>query len=355
MKYIGLNQWKSNEFFYDFCYSVKNNTYDKIIYFGQCEYEYYGDHNFKYINEELCKSKNQPLHVITAGVKWNTSWFNPKVAFVKTDNMVLHKWGTFWFTKTFVDLVRANTRGITDNDNFNYSHHFISMNNRLHMHRCLFIDLLAKNDLIKHGAISVHLTEIKKLGENKERITKYPWKYFTPVDLTLDTQYITKRDQWVLPIQYYNSFLQVVCETADNGIFLTEKTAIPLIVGKPFIVASEPEFYKFLTDLGFQLYDEIFDYSFDAIADRETRYSMMLENVIRISKLSKDELPKLYQKIKHKLEFNKAMAKKIILDETMIPDIVKEVFEHYEKTNEVVDPDLISTLTGLKEHKYFNY
>jgi hypothetical protein len=49
------------------------------------------------------------------------------------------------------------------------------------------------------------------------------------------------------------------------------------------------------------------------------------------------------------------MAKKIILDETMIPDIVKEVFGHYAKTNEVVDPDLISTLTGLKEHKYFNY
>lgn len=354
-KYIGISQWKFDQAYDNFCHYVMNNTYDKIIFFGQCEYEYYFDDKFKYLID-LCESRNNPLHVITAGVDWETSWEIPKLKILKNKNFILHKWGTYWFVKAFGELCRYDTRRINDDDNLSYEYHYISMNNRMHMHRCMFVDLLAKNDLIKYGAVSVHLNEIKNLGENKHWIRDYPWRYFKPTEsLILDQQYVNRRNQALLPEQYYNSFMQVVSETAANGIFLTEKTATPLIMGKPFLVVSERGFYKFLTDLGFQLYDELFDYSFDTVADRATRYSMLLENVVKISKLEKSQLPKLYQTIKHKVEFNKSVAKKIILDNTLRPSISNEIFEHYEQTGQETDIELIATLCDFKKYKDFNY
>jgi hypothetical protein len=130
---------------------------------------------------------------------------------------------------------------------------------------------------------------------------------------------------------------------------LSEKTATPLILGKPFIVATQKNFHKYLKELGFQLYDEIFDYSFDTITDREERFEALLQNFIRLQKIPLGELSKLQVTIADKIEYNKRRAKEVIYDPNYYPTLAQEVIDCYLKTGVSIDQKLISDYQFLQE------
>jgi uncharacterized phage-associated protein len=60
--------------------------------------------------------------------------------------------------------------------------------------------------------------------------------------------------------------------------------------------------------MGFKLYDELFDYSFDSIDDMEERYEGLVRNVNKYRDRTPDELAALINSVRDKIEYNSAHA-----------------------------------------------
>jgi hypothetical protein len=341
MKYLIIDIWDSKES-KDLAFErLKTEQFDKVILFCQHEWKYWADigsHTFTEFVDELAK-QNKTLYTTTLSFK-----IFQKIP--EYENVNVEAWPTYWFIKTYLGLndpfTRKRKNYKIDVDKLTYKQHFISMNRRAHPWRCEIIDLLAKYNLIDDNAISWFVGDIM-----------HPFKYFKRRKLILDEEYQSTFEQYELPNQYYETFAQLVVESTDEteAMLISEKTATPLLVGKPFLVATAPGHHAFLKQLGFQMYDEIFDYSFDEIQDQPTRFEMLVDNFKRLSEIPITELHKLNDKIKDKIIYNRTLAENIVFDRSYYPKVALEIVETYESTGEEIEKWMVSITQGLKRLK----
>ena len=222
-------------------------------------------------------------------------------------------WPAVFFKHTLLQMNSSylNQEIITHNTEFNYP--LLCMMGRRSMSRCYLMDCLAKHNLIEHNAISWH--------NNKENFCNaYEWQFWkSPSILKLtDSTWKDKTmiehtfDQFIVPDEYHKSFLQIVPETLQQVPFITEKTVTPLLFKKFFITSGARYFHRCLSNLVFQLYDELVDYSFDDEPDYKVRINMIIELA---NKLISDpsNFSRYYELIKDKLEYNQHRAFKLAL------------------------------------------
>lgn len=270
------------------------------------------------------KNNNIKLQIVFCSNKndYYTKWAND--IGLEIENVIF--WGTYW-----INWSLENLRWVSDfkNNTFdveNLKYPFITLNNRSHIHRCIFIDEMAKQNLIDKGIV----TWVKHLNENRN----YPYQYFDNKQLLLSDDFATKLDSFLLPKEFNQSLFHAVTEATHITDFISEKTAIPLFMKKPFFVLSAPYFHKSLTELGFVLYDEVIDYSFDSIEDLQLRTKHFVDNLQKVCDLNYIETYKLlYPKILH--NYNRAIE--ITKDISLIPDIIKDKVNSnidYRKLNE---------------------
>ena len=271
----------------------------------------------------MLNSHNIPLYIILTSSKGNQY-----DAIKKYNNVHILYWETYWITITARQL---NEYPKTINNKFVYA--FISMNSFIKEHKCLLMDLLAEKDLINKGAVSWHNLNYK--GHNLE----YDYRYWTPEVKELSGKFLDIEDLkdlsgnlteiFNLPIEYNQSFMSLLMESDPRNFAITEKTATPLLTGKPFLVFACRGYHKRLKELGFVLYDEVFDYSFDNKTTLELRGRGIVENIENISKLSQTELEQLTLKLLPKLNFNKELANKIAQDVSRVPNIFLNLINAY--------------------------
>lgn len=231
-------------------------------------------------------------------------------------NMIVNLWPTFWFnlTKMSIDTKYLNDKAFVYKEDIVYP--FTSLNHIGKYHRCLLMDLLAKNNLLDKGAVTWHNFYID---------TGYFWNYTTPQKAKRhlsDGKKYTKDtyvQQFYPPKEFFQSFMSIVSETTDKTIFITEKTSTVLLFKQPFLVQGAMGFHNYLKDLGFKLYTEIFDYSFDLEPDLHKRTEMIIENVRSIMN---SNLNQLYKSIKLKLDYNQQRYFEIINNKVGYPQIV---------------------------------
>ena len=133
-----------------------------------------------------------------------------------------------------------------------------------------------------------------------------------------------KLDSYIIPPQYFNSFFDAVSECTAETIIISEKTIKPLFYKKPFIVFAAPGFHKYLKEIGFELYNEIIDYTFDSEIDREKRADLFATELKKINDLDTVKKRKrVYKMLKPKIDRNYENMLKVIADETYIPEQVK--------------------------------
>jgi hypothetical protein len=218
-------------------------------------------------------------------------------------------WPTFWINWAHENLryVKVNDFDIT-----NVKYPFISLNNRSHYHRCVFIDEMAKQDLIDKGIV----TWVKHLNEN----INFPYKHFDNRQILLNDEFNKKLDSFLIPEEYNQSLFHVITEATHRAAFITEKTVIPTLLKKPYIVIGSMGYNRRLTELGFKLYDEIFDYSFDNESDIFKRTELFVNNVNRITSTNFHEA---YTLLLPKIIHNYNRALEIINDKSLIPDVIK--------------------------------
>lgn len=217
-----------------------------------------------------------------------------------------------WDTSFFTAFNRKNNP--VNNDNLKYF--FISFNNRSHNHRCLMIDLLAEKQLDKISEISW-----------RTPATDYNFKYWNNLPRYLDQHNGDIFDHELVPEIYNYAFFQIVNESTSNLLFLTEKTVTPLVYRMPFVVYGAKGFHAYIKSLGFELYEELFDYSFDIEENLETRFKIQTEMISKIPKHPK-VWKSIRDKLKDKLIYNSELADKISVDKTKFPKVVLDILDN---------------------------
>jgi hypothetical protein len=109
------------------------------------------------------------------------------------------------------------------------------------------------------------------------------------------------------------SWYSVVGETISNNdcFFVTEKTAKPMMAGRPFIMLSGKHTLKHLRDIGFKTFNPVIDESYDLIDDEYERISAAFDS---FQKLCTQDPKDVYNKLHPVLEHNR----KIMLDKSIL-------------------------------------
>jgi len=257
----------------------------------------------------------------------------------------------------------ADSQTGLDASNFKFTYIYMTLFPKYH--RCLAMDFLAKNNLIERGAISwreydrtLDRSKIKPGvldSQHDITVTPFPWRWWNPKRLFLDQVFDEPGPiiwDW-LPKEYSQSFMSIVGESLNSWPGASEKTAVPLMYNKPFLIAGGAHSHRHLEDMGFKLYDEIFDYSFDKILDLEKRMEALIEQVVELDKkIQQHGYQALLDKIKDKLVFNKIRAHEITVDPNWIPKEVVDFFNNTHVTYSKVDK---FSLDPKNHFPYFEY
>jgi hypothetical protein len=109
-----------------------------------------------------------------------------------------------------------------------------------------------------------------------------------------------------LPKESFESCCDVVLETyLDGPTYITEKTWKQFLFQQPFIMVGAKGINHYLQDLGFELYDEIFDYDYDLEDNKLTRLKGFWTQIERYLDLDVSEFEKKLTVLKKKLIYNR--------------------------------------------------
>jgi len=314
---------------------VDKHKPDRVVIFGQTEWEI-PDITKKFVF--MMRHKKVELKVVH-GSGYHEYYKNLYESIgLPIENVIF--WPHFWLKYTYTSLCHSGYRPeqyVVDYRKI--KNRFISLNNRSHLHRCVFMDELAKQHLLDQGIV----TWVKHLNENKD----YPYKYFDNRQILLDDDFATKLDSFLIPKEFHESCVHVVAEATTTVNIISEKTWIPLLLKKPFLVLGGKGFNRELASLGFKLYDQVFDYSFDDIDDIYLRTEKFVDNVL---KLKTHDPAMLYKILEETTLYNYNHAVQLINDDSSIPEIAMDYY-HLNKTFKHGASDLATTIDHFLRHK----
>ena len=193
-----------------------------------------------------------------------------------------------------------------------YPKKYLNFNRRWRLHRPTLVALLAVNNLLDCGHVSLGVgddfetwedcfksikllhtqPEIKiMLEEFENRIKSLPPMYLDTNDLVTNQAHITHETD----LYYENSYFSVVSETnfysnSDSGRFFSEKAFKPFASLHPFILVALPNSLPLLHQLGYKSFHPLIDESYDSEIDDSIRLLKILKEIERLCNLSDIEL-----------------------------------------------------------------
>ena len=110
----------------------------------------------------------------------------------------------------------------------------------------------------------------------------------------------------ILPVEVFMTNCDVVTESYlnDDSVFFTEKTFKEFIYKRPFLLFGAKNQNTFMKKLGFELYDEIFDYEFDTLNTVEQRFNAFCKQIDRYIDMKPEKLEKILTCLDDKIEHN---------------------------------------------------
>ncbi len=240
-------------------------------------------------------------------------------------------WPTYLITHTWVGLrnsyiehhnlkeVYKSPKDLSIDKKFDYL--YINLNNKSRYHRCLMMEKLCKNNLMDIGLNSWNMLSTEYYGCISDfNITyeSFDFECWEEKKINLDDYKIdnTIVDEYSKKLLQPNALIALVTESYHRTNFITEKTFRPIILEQPFIVLGGKHQNKELTNMGFELYDEIFDYSFDSDDSLENRVQGIIDNLNRIK--DKDYY-EVYEQLLPKIKRNKNRIVELYHNDTLNP------------------------------------
>jgi len=227
-----------------------------------------------------------------------------------------HFWSTLWFNwgeELFRNVI--DYTGIAKNQ---ILYPFICLNGKAHSHRASMIDNMTKLNLLDKGVVT--------WNKQHTEYNVYPFKYYDNSIRSINDNFKQHDHSFIICNEYSRSLLDIVGEATIEVPFITEKTTKPLLLKRPFVNLGCVNFSQYLKNLGFELYTEIIDYSFDTIEDMEQRSSALIQQLIPIT--LETDLNGLYDKLYPKILHNYNRTLEIINDKNFIPEIIIEMCRH---------------------------
>jgi hypothetical protein len=199
------------------------------------------------------------------------------------------------------------------------SYNVISMTNHLKPFRSKMIDQFALKGIICHR--NYIIWNNRSYGGEYN----YQYQYFdgNPI-IDPDFGQLNGFNHAKLPKMYDQCFLAAVSETSTDIAVITEKVITPILFLKPFIVLGDRGYHQFLKSLGFELFEEFIDYSFDFEHNEDRRIEMFSDQVAKVSAFSNDELINLTRQVSWKLKHNKTNFYRIYRGSEYKPKYVNE-------------------------------
>ena len=242
-------------------------------------------------------------------------------------NMRFICWETFFLLQTY-KVFHYNISNLKIEDfkiNVNFDRLYINYNHNPHKFRCLLMDKLNEHNLFNEGFNSWN-----KLTNDYFKGDKYKFNFWDEKYLKIDEYYKNGyRLEVSETILEPKSFMNLVGESSDEYLIFSEKTWKPILIEQPFLSYGAPYQNLKLKDYGFELYDEIFDYSFDKCLNLEDRVDGVIDN---LKSLKNENYYELHNKIKDKLTKNKKRALEIVNNSlhTLIEfvEIYKKYIDH---------------------------
>lgn len=207
---------------------------------------------------------------------------------------------------------------------YNFKKLFLCLNYRPTNHRRIMMKILDESNLLNSGYYSwtnpMNNPKSTFIYDGDDVIWKNETEFFF-LDSEKNDKPFKIQNYDTPPLEFYNSFLDIINETTTYPLFLTEKTWIPIIFGKVFVINGGKYIHKKLKEMGFLLYDEIFDYSFDDIDDDTLRIQKIVENV---DSLKDKDYNYLYSLVKEKIKYNQKLCIDMVRTRYGIPTIETE-------------------------------
>lgn len=276
----------------------------------------------------IAQNYNKEITVICKTFLLNDLAEKYKIVF---DNPIVEYGVGILYPKEYVD---------TPKDKF-----FLSYNkNATRIHRLKFILWLVKNRLIDDTLYSLLIKNNKSdygifsfLSNIEFEELRGLWGYFDMLDelgknvldwdydinindsLYSDVMYTTKS-------HYGRTVFNVVTETTcvNDSCSLTEKSFKPLANCHPFLIIGDRFVHAKLREFGFELYDDLIDYSFDMVYDSTERFNLVLKEIKRIYSLGEDYILDWYKKNIDKIKKNQDTFFSYA-NQNMIKEVIKEI------------------------------
>jgi len=196
---------------------------------------------------------------------------------------------------------------------------FASLCRRPRPHRTLASFLLSQKSFSHRGLISqpyvqenIVLSLIRRSKLDYDIDTIKEWCDNLPLVVDYDNFDDNSDNAWhhaQIPYRHIHdqTIFFIVNETVqhcrDNRtLLLSEKTTRPIVNFQPFIVYGIEGIHQHMKNWGYELYEEIFDYSFDSEPCPTKRYQMILDEVKKLCKFLEtlDKTERVSWKFKHK-------------------------------------------------------
>jgi hypothetical protein len=198
---------------------------------------------------------------------------------------------------------------------------YINLNNKSRYHRCLMMEKLCENNLMSYGLNSWNKLSNEYYGAISDLYITYGsfnFKCWEERVINIDNYGIDKTivDEYTKELIQPNALFALVTETYHRTNFITEKTFRPILLEQPFIVLGGKNQNYELLNLGFELYDEVFDYSFDLEDSLEKRVDGVINNLLR---LKNQDYYEIYETLLPKIKRNKKRMVELYYNDTFNP------------------------------------
>ena len=214
-----------------------------------------------------------------------------------------------------------NIRNLQIDKKFDYL--FINYNNKPRLHRCMLMDELHRTKLSDIGRISWNQLTTDRPDNISDILGNYTYefKHWIEKHLDLDSYRDKEKDhtdEFSPFLIQPNALIELVSETSAEVTFITEKTLRPIFLEQPFICLGAVNQNLDLLKYGFELYDEIFDYSFDTKPDLKDRINGIIQN---LDKLKNEDYHQIYTLLEPKIKRNKERMFSLLENDTFNPYI----------------------------------
>ena len=215
-----------------------------------------------------------------------------------------------------------------------YTKKFLNFNRRWRLHRPALVALLAANNLLDHGYVSLgacddrmnwstvwnniknelsgnqQVTDI--LLANEQKILNLPMMYLDTHNLMENKPLLERSSNRF----YDETYFSVVSETnyftksvyplhpIEPGRFLSEKTFKPIAQCHPFLIATVPNSLDALRKLGYKSFSPWIDESYDTELDDATRLLKIVAEIKRLSELSPEQVKEFRRGVHEICTFN---------------------------------------------------